>query len=291
MTDGLSESIISNVKLSNKEFVRLSEFIQRELGIKMPEAKKTLLESRLQKRLRFHGMRSYCDYCDYLFSPEGLEEELVYMFDLVTTNKTDFFREPDHFDYLFSTVLPEMMRTEGAGVKRPLMIWSAGCSTGEEPYTMAMVLSEFAAKHKPACFRFQILATDISTRVLEIAAKGVYAEERIEPIPLEMRRKYLLRSKDKEKGVVKMSPELRSVMKFRRVNFMEGDFGFRERMDIIFCRNVLIYFDKDTQETLLRRFCGHIVPGGYIFVGHSESLGGLDLPMTRVAPAVYRVVE
>lgn len=271
-----------------KDFRRLGEFIEAELGIKMPDVKKTMLECRLQKRLRILGLSSFTEYCDYLFSDAGIESELVHMIDMVTTNKTDFFREPAHFDYLVQDALPELTRSRGAGISKPLAIWSAGCSTGEEPYTLSIVLSEFAERYPGLGFRFFVLATDISSRVLEVAKRGVYDEEKVLPIPLEMRKKYLLRGRDKNKGVVRIVPELRRLVRFRRLNFMEGDFGMREPLDIIFCRNVIIYFDKETQGRLLNRFCRHLIPGGYIFVGHSESLSGLELPLVQVAPTIYR---
>lgn len=273
-----------NQSLSGKDFSRLSSFIYEQCGIKMPPAKKTMLEARLQKRLRALALPSFSDYCDYLFSQEGLRNELIMMVDLVTTNKTDFFREPDHFSYLVNTAIPEWQNKTGG--RRPLHIWSAGCSTGEEPYTLAMVLSEVAAAQDG--FSYQIMATDISTRVLEKARKGVYDEERIDPVPMQLRRKYLLRSKDRTNPLVRIAPELRARVRFGRLNFMDSDFGFREQLDIIFCRNVIIYFDRQTQEKLLNKFHGHLRTGGWIFMGHSETLNGLDVPLVQVHPTVYR---
>ncbi len=272
--------------MSEKDFRRLSEFIHSECGIKMPPSKKTMLEARLLKRLRNLGIRSFTEYCDYIFSPEGTERELIHMIDMVTTNKTDFFREPSHFDYLTQKALPELIRISDAGIRTRLMVWSAGCSTGEEPYTLAIVLSEFA--HEYSGFNFSILATDISTRVLEKAKTGIYEQDRIESISINLKQNYFLRGKDKNKGLVRIAPELRNMVRFRRLNFMDDDFGFRERMDIIFCRNVIIYFDRPTQEMLITRFCRHLAPGGYVFMGHSEALHGLNIPLYQVAPTIYR---
>jgi chemotaxis protein methyltransferase CheR len=202
---------------------------------------------------------------------------------MVTTNKTDFFREPDHFDYLTRTVLPDWcLRHEGAR----LNIWSAGCSSGEEPYTLAMVLSEYAVSHPG--FDFRILATDISTRVLEKAKAAIYPEALVEPVPMNLKKKYLLRSKDRSSGMVRIVPELREKVRFRRLNFMDQDFGMRDQLDIIFCRNVIIYFDRPTQEKLLQRFHRQMKPGAFIFMGHSETLSGLNVPLTSVYPTVYR---
>jgi chemotaxis protein methyltransferase CheR len=253
----------------------------------MPPAKKAMLVARLQKRLRSLDMKSFGDYIDYLFAPDGIKDELVRMIDLITTNKTDFFREPDHFDYLLQWVLPEWSQKHG-GCGKKLMLWSAGCSTGEEPYTLAMVLNEFAV----SCpgFDYQILATDISTRVLEKAEQAVYDEERIAPVPSSLRHKYLLRSKDKSRGLVRVVPGLREKVRFRRLNFMDGNFGMREPMDIIFCRNVIIYFDQSTQERLLNKFYTHLTKDGFIFMGHSETLNGLDVSLVMVHPTVYRKI-
>jgi chemotaxis protein methyltransferase CheR len=213
-----------------------------------------------------------------------MEEELTPMIDQVTTNKTDFFREPAHFDYLARKALPELTLS-----KKSIVLWSAGCSTGEEPYTLAMVLNEFADGHR-GC-DFTILATDISTRVLEKARLAVYDEEAVSPVPPELKKKYLLRSKDRTRSLYRVRPELREHVRFRHLNLMDGDFGFREQMDIIFCRNVIIYFDKPTQERLLNGFCRHLSPHGYLFMGHSETLFGMDLPLVQVAPTVYRRVR
>jgi chemotaxis protein methyltransferase CheR len=285
----MSSSIASSKSISDKDFERLSRFIRDACGIKITDVKRTMLEARLQKRLRVLQMESFTSYIDYLFSPSGLDNELTHMIDVVTTNKTDFFREPNHFQYLAERGLPELIKSDGCGSQRPLMVWSAGCSTGEEPYTIAMVLQEFSDNSRSR-FNYIILATDISTRVLERAAMAIYSEETADAIPPAFRKKYLLRSRDRSNRLVRISPELRARIRFRRLNFMDGDFGFREGMDIIFCRNVLIYFDRKTQETLLGRFCDYLVTGGHVFVGHSETLFGMDLPLVQVVPTIYRKV-
>jgi chemotaxis protein methyltransferase CheR len=248
-----------------------------------------MLEARLRKRLRALGMRSYSSYCDYIFGRQGTEEEIVHMIDVVTTNKTDFFREPKHFEYLAGTAVPELIGTSGAGTERRLSVWSAGCSTGEEPYTLAMVLSDLADRW--AGFHFLILATDISTLVLDSARNAVYEEEKIAPVPWEMKRRYLLRSRDRSRRLVRIVPALREKVKFRRLNFMDSDFGMLEPQHIIFCRNVIIYFDRPTQERLLNRFCDYLLDGGYMFMGHSETLHGLDVPLAQVAPTIYRKIS
>lgn len=274
--------------LSSKDFSRLSTFIYSEFGIKMPAGKQTMLEGRLAKRLRNLKLDSYTEYCDFLFSEAGKKTELVHLVNAVTTNKTDFFREPSHFDYLTQSVLPTLGKNSGAGVRSKLKIWSAGCSTGEEPYTLTMVLSEYAQLHPEFSAGYSILATDISTRVLQMAKNAVYHHDRIAPISQPLRKKYLLKSKDRNNPVVRIVPELRSQVTFGHLNFMVEDFGLRETLDIIFCRNVIIYFDKETQERLMHKFCRYLVPGGYLFLGHSESLHGYNLPLVQVAPTVYQ---
>ncbi len=243
----------------------------------------------MRKRLRSLGMSSFSEYCRYLFSSSGRDAERIHIIDVVTTNKTDFFREPGHFDYLARIAVPELLERYGAGRKQVFTAWSAGCSTGEEPYTLAIVLSEIALQYTR--FSYVVLATDISTKVLETARNAVYPEDRVVPVPPALRKKYFLRSKDRTNPRVKVAPEIRSTVKFRRLNFMDDDFGMREPLDVIFCRNVIIYFDRPTQEKLIRRFCRHLRPGGYIFMGHSETLHGMDLPLAQVAPTVYRRIS
>ena len=271
--------------MSVRTFSRFSHFIRSELGINITEAKKTMLQARLQKRLRLLGMSSFDDYYDFVFSPDGMAERLQ-MIDVITTNKTDFFREPRHFEYLTQTALPTLIQGKGAGINRRVLIWSAGCSTGEEPYTLAMVLSEFAAGHPG--FDFSIIGTDISTQVLQKAALGIYAHDKVAPVPMPLRKKYLLRSKDSGANQVRIVPALRKKVAFRRLNFMDPDFGLREPADIVFCRNVIIYFDRPTQELVLNRICRHLRSDGYLFMGHSETLNGLNVGLVPATSTVYR---
>ena len=271
--------------LSDREFHRFSAFIYDHAGIKMPPAKKTMLEARLQKRLKANSIGSFEEYSDYVFSQEGRATELIHLIDVVTTNKTDFFREPGHFDFMVKTALPNILNARGPS-RDPVRIWSAGCSTGEEPYTMAMVLSEFATGRPD--FKAAITASDICTQVLQTARTGIYPEERTDPIPLNLKKKYLMRSREKSKSLVRICPQLRSLVSFKRINFMDDDLGLAEKMDIIFCRNVVIYFDKPTQQTLMRKFHKQLKPGGYLFIGHSETLSGLDVDFKAVASTVYR---
>jgi chemotaxis protein methyltransferase CheR len=269
--------------MSPRDFDSFSQLIQERCGIKMPENKKIMLESRLKKRLRVLGYNDYADYKSFIFSDKGQKEELCHLIDVVTTNTTEFFRQPDHFAALNNGIL-EQCYTASTG-SRPLKVWSAGCSIGAEPYTLAIVLQEFAATHSG--FDYSILATDISGSVLKTAARAVYSTNQVRGIPDNLKRKYLLRSRDRAKDLVRIGPELRKKVRFGHLNFMEN-FTLNETMDIVFCRNVIIYFNRETQEKILQKICNHIRPQGYLFMGHSESLVGQNLPVVQIAPHIYQ---
>lgn len=270
--------------LSEHGFARFSEFITRELGIKMPPEKLPMLQGRLQRRLRMLEMTSLDEYQEYLFQLPSSSEEWIEFINQVTTNKTDFFREPKHFEFLVRTALPNL--AQSAGNPWHFKLWCAGCSSGEEPYTQAMVLADYASTHPG--FDFSIMATDISTRVLDHARTAIYDESRVEPIPAEFRKRYLLRGKNRDNPVVRIVPELRSKVRFGRLNFMDDDYGIREHFDAVFFRNVMIYFDKSTQQEVLTKQCRQIRKGGYLFVGHSESIVGLNLPVQQVTTSVFQ---
>lgn len=276
---------MQHITLLNKEFSRLSDFIYKECGIKMPPVKKILLESRLQKRLKTLHLDTFRDYCDYLMSPEGQNKELPSFIDRITTNKTDFFRNPAHFDFFSKTILPQFLKKNRS---KTLKIWSAGCSTGEEPYSIAMAIEEFKALCQLQSFDCSILATDISKEVLLKAKRAIYTEAQIAVVPLAMRKKYLLKSKNKQKELVKMGPQLRQYVQFGFFNLVNGPYNLKTMFDVIFCRNVLIYFDKPTQDMILTNLIKFLNPGGYLYLGHSESLLETSLILDTVAPTVYR---
>ena len=273
-------------RLSDSEFKTLSRFIEDSVGIRMPDNKRIMLEGRLNKRLRTLKISTFDEYINFAFSPEQRNGELVHMIDVVTTNKTDFFRESDHFDFLTEKLLPSRYRDSGWGARTPLRVWSTASSTGEEPYTLAMVLEEFSSTVSP--FSYSLLATDISTHVLEKARAAVYTETRLEPVPQALKKKYFLKSRDREKGLVRVKPALRKKVVFSRLNLMQERYPLRQPFEIVFCRNVIIYFDRDRQLALLKRLYDQLVPGGYLFVGHSETLTGTSIPFQTVAPTVYR---
>jgi len=244
-----------------------------------------MLEVRLRHRLRNLGLGSLAEYCSYLFQKGTFADELPNLIDVVTTNKTDFFRESRHFDFLVRTAVPSLARS-GPNPNGNLMAWSAGCSTGEEPYTLAMVLSEYA-EQRPG-FRFRLLGTDISNAVLEHARRAVFKSEVVKAVPRDFQRKYFLQSRNRERQLYRIVPELRQTVEFRRLNLMDADFGMGGLCDVIFCRNVIIYFDQPTRERLFDRLIRQLQPGGYLFLGHSETLNGTGLPMNLAGPTVYR---
>jgi len=271
-------------RLSKRNFDLLSKFIYDYSGIKMPLNKVTMLEGRLRRRLRVAGIASFDGYCDYLFKQGGLESEAVHLIDAVTTNKTDFFREPKHFEYMVHAALPNLL---AAYADRRLRIWSSACSTGAEPYTLAMVMSEFLAASAPERDYF-ILATDLSTDVLQKGQRGIYQNDLLQPVPSDMMRKYVMRSSDPGRQEMRITPKLRSKVGFARLNLMDDRYPVGDPMHIVFCRNVLIYFDKPTQNHVLSRLCDSLLPGGYLFVGHSETVTGFDLPIKQVANTVFQ---
>jgi len=272
--------------LSGRDFQRLAQFIHGYSGIKMPPTTKTRVEGRLRKRVSAVGVNDLSDYCRYLFDRGGLDDESIHLIDAVTTNKTEFFREPDHFKFLAEVAVPTLLAARSNWVKAPLKIWSAASSIGAEPYTLAMVVADLGERFEG--LRFSILATDLSSRVLTMAVKGIYPEEMITPVPAEMRRCYLRRGKGKSRGLVRIAPELRRQVQFGRLNLVDPPYAIDRDLDVIFCRNILIYFDKPTQQNVLEHLCNHLRPGGYLFLGHSESLSGGGLPVKPAAATVFR---
>jgi chemotaxis protein methyltransferase CheR len=271
--------------LSQKSFARFAGYITSELGIKMPDSKLTMIQSRLLRRTRELQLSSIEEYGKYFFTDSN-HEEREYFINAITTNKTDFFREPEHFDFLVEVALPKLCAGLDPRMSR-LNVWSAACSSGQEPYTLAMVLSEYALRNPG--FTFAILGTDISTKVLEHARKAVYEEALTAPIPAALRKKHLLRSRDHSSGLVRIAPALREKVSFHQLNFMSESYRIQDMFDIVFCRNVLIYFDRKTQESVICKICRNLKPGGYLFVGHSESLAGMDVPVKQVKTAVFRM--
>ncbi len=268
-------------KLTLAQFKKLGEFIQQNYGIQMPDSKKVLLEGRLQKRIKHNNLNNFTEYIEYLFSDKGKAKEVSFFVDAISTNKTDFYREPHHFDFLRETFLPTF-----SAHNSHLKIWSAAASSGEEPYTVAIELCEFIEKNPN--FSYEMLGTDISTEILQRASKGIYDEKRIDIIPLHIKKKYFLRSKNKEKRTVKVAPILQKNLRYRTINLTIPLVGIPNDFDMVFCRNVLIYFNREMQEKVINAICAKLKPGGYLFLGHSESTTGIKAPVTQIAPTIYK---
>jgi len=272
---------LNRVEMTREDFLKLSNFITANYGIKLPEVKRVMLQSRLQKRLRILNMNSFDEYCEYVFK-KGNEDEIIHMIDLVSTNKTDFFREPGHFEFLKNSALPDIIQRKKLKL---LKIWSAGCSSGEEPYSIAIALSEYL-KIYPG-IEFSILGTDISARILNKAIEGIYEETKIDMVPIELKKRYFLRSKDRNKKKVRVVKELRGKVSYQRLNLMDNYYEINENFDLIFCRNVLIYFDRANQEKIINRLCMNLKKGGYFFLGHSESVLKMDIPLKQIKPSTF----
>ncbi len=273
-------------QIAPADFARLRALIEDRCGIQLPDTKRPMVEARLRKRLLQLGLASFSDYWRLLFDPAHRATELVPLTDALTTNKTDFLREPAHFALLEQTVLPALYAS-GIGRQTPMRVWSAASSTGEEPYTLAMVLSQWGRSQRS--LDFSVLGTDISTRVLARAREGTYDEAAVAPLSESWRRAYLLRARGASSPApFRIAPELRARVRFGQLNLMDADYGLPHRYHIIFCRNVMIYFNRQTQAEVTRKLTENLVPGGYLFVGHSESLQSLDLPLTALAPSAYQ---
>lgn len=281
--------MIGQDSLSAQDHIRVAEFVEAVAGIQLPEHKRSLIETRLRKRLKPTGHASLKDYLDFALSPAGAATEQPLLIDAITTNKTDFFREPTHFDFLGRLVRDRLAPLQKVGWTRPLSVWSAGCSTGEEPYTLAMVLMELQ-QGLPG-FQFTIEASDIAPSVLKVAEKGIYPDTNIAPIPMPLRRRYLLRSKRKELALIRVGPELREAVHFFPFNLRLDEYPRMPQYDIIFCRNIMIYFNNEDREMIVRQFHGALRPGGLLFIGHSESVAHQKLGFESVAPTIYRRIE
>ncbi len=268
--------VFAECELTAPQFTRITTMLYEHAGIRMREGKEGLVRARLAKRLRTLGLPDFDAYLSFVQS-EPSKAEFAEMIDALTTNKTSFLREVSHFDYLREQVLPSL--------NGPVRIWSAGCSTGEEPYTLAMLLND--AYGADASRRVKILATDISRRVLAQAKAGRYPAEVMSDVPAPWMQRYWSKRQDESgRPVSEAAPSLRSLVQFAKLNLMEH-WPMQGPFDAILCRNVMIYFEKATQQKLVERYWALLRPGGHLFVGHSESLTGLTHRFRYVQPAVY----
>ncbi len=278
----MSETIAVDKGLTLKpsEFRQISQLVYDRFGLDLKKGKEALVAARLGQRLRKGGFNSFDDYYRHVLA-DKTGEALIQLIDSLTTNHTSFLRERAHFEFL-SRASNEEFRDAAT-----LEIWSAACSSGEEPYSIAMCLSEAMDRRGGKRRNVRILATDISTRVLNTAKRGVYAEERFRDVPPAWQKAYLLRGAGECKGLFKLRPKLISLVTFERLNLIEP-FRHKQLFHVIFCRNVMMYFDKGTQQDIVQRLSQCLQPGGYLFVGHSESLTGVEHELKYVQPATYR---
>lgn len=273
-------------EMSASDFQNFSALIYEESGIHLTASKKSMLVARIFKRLKALDIDSYSLYYEYLLDQRVRRDEIENLINVVSTNKTEFFRENAHFDLLKNMAVPELSKSSRFGSTKTFYAWSAGCSTGEEPYTIAKVLSETLDNNTRADFR--LLATDISTDVIAKARTAVYSRRDVEAIPEIYKKKYLMRGKGPMEGFYKIVPELRSKIEFKRLNLQDSFYQLETKMDFIFCRNVVIYFDRESQKKVYTNLYNSLVPGGFLFIGHSETLAGTGLNMKRVAPTVFQ---
>ena len=283
MTEG-----IGSYKMSDTEAARFINFISENCGISLSKDKKNMLSARLYRRICALGLESFSEYYNYLVNGEDTRDEILTLIDIVTTHKTEFFREAKHLDYLRSTAVPSLRETP-AGRVNAINIWSAGCSTGEEPYSIAMSMAEYFGGTENA--NFNILASDISLRVLKIARQAVYDKSEMAAIPPALAGKYVMSGKNNASNLCRIIPELRNRVSFEQINLIEDDFLSHKKMDIIFCRNVIIYFNNAAIGALVKKFYKALNPGGHLFIGLAESIYNNTHNLVAVAPSIYRKPE
>lgn len=269
--------------MTDDDFHAFSELVHQKAGINLHEGKKELVRARLARRIREGSFNGFRDYFNFIIS-EKSGDELVQLLDSISTNLTHFFREPRHFNYMAQDILPRLSES-GKKNGKQLRIWSAGCSTGEEPYSIAMVVMENMPS--TAGWDIKILATDLSTKVLATASGGMYYQDSLKDVSQSLLRRYFQKGRGKWEGYYRVKPSIKKTIYFRRLNLIEP-FPFSKPFDLIFCRNVMIYFNKETQADLVARFYDALAKDGHLFIGHSESLTGVSHNFKYVQPTIYR---
>jgi chemotaxis protein methyltransferase CheR len=272
----------TDATLTDPDYDYLCQLIYERSRIHLGPDKRVLVASRLAKRLRQLGLKNYSEYCDLMRSPAGTEE-LQFLIDRISTNHTHFFREVKHFEFISEAIIPAWQKVKSRS--EPFRIWSAASSTGEEPYSLAIHLAEHFAPAEAG--RWQIAGTDISTRVLEVAKQGIYEAEKLTNVSPGVVRRHFQKGEKKWADYFRVKDELRRHVHFHHLNLLAGAYPFAWKFDLILCRNVMIYFDRPTQETLVQQLASHLVPGGFLLVGHSESLSGVRHALKLVRPAIY----
>lgn len=277
--------ITGSADISDREFEMFRKLIFEKSGINLHQGKRELVRTRLGSRLRRLGFRTYREYYKYVEDDKS-GDELVNLLDAISTNLTSFYREMNHFQFLIKTIIPEMVERKRAAGVREARAWSAGCSSGEEPYSIAFTLMDHMETIQT--WDVKILATDISTQMLERAAGGLYTEEQAKTLPRNILLKYFTREDVDGKKMYRIRDEVKEVVFFKRFNLVTSGFPFKRKFDFIFCRNVMIYFDKPTQQTLVNKFYSVLAGGGYLLIGHSESLTGIRHQFKYVQPTIYQ---
>ncbi len=269
--------------LSDKEFKLFSELVYSAIGINLGSAKKELVRTRLGKRLRALKIPSFKEYYRYVTNEN--KDELTNLFDAISTNLTSFFREDRHFHFLTSRLLPDLEAKKKKMGDKTIRVWSSACSTGEEPYSIAITMAEYFKGEND--WDIKILATDISTKVIDVAGKGVYRADRLKTVPPQAIKKYFTKGRAENEGSYIVNDNLRKMVFIRRINLLAQSWPFKRQFDFIFCRNVLIYFDKYTQSKVVSNFFKHLQKNGYLFLGHAESLAGVNTPLVYIQPTIY----
>jgi chemotaxis protein methyltransferase CheR len=294
----------SLVAMDMREFKTFRELIHRKTGIWLRDGKQAMLAGRLSKRLRHHGMTDFATYAAYVEKVQDGGKELAEIINCVTTNKTSFFRERHHFDFLAQTLVPGLVAGGALGRARSIRVWSAACSTGEEPYSIAISLLEALktghvsgspaplpgqAPSPPGGWQVEVVASDIDTVVLATAGQGIYDQASLEDVPQAMQTKYFLRGKGNMSGQVRVKKEVAQLVKFQRLNLMDSQWAINGRFDAIFFRNALIYFNRETQEVFLRKMLGYLKPRGYLILGHSEHVPWLNDSVEALSNTIHQL--
>ncbi|WP_233993135.1 protein-glutamate O-methyltransferase CheR [Thiomicrorhabdus sp. Milos-T2] len=266
----------------DQDFGRVKTIVYDFAGIDLNDSKKNLVYNRLSKRIRFLNMQSFSEYLDFVDS-QG-EAEFVHLINAITTNLTFFFRENHHFDYLAKTVIPGLVESNSSSKK--IRIWSAGCSTGEEPYSIAIVLKE----SMPPGWDAKVIATDLDSNVVNTGQMGVYKTDRLKGVSEERKKRWFLKGSGSQAGFVKVKPELQDIIEFGQLNLM-NDWPIKDSIDVIFCRNVVIYFNKPTQTKLFSRYADRLPDNGHLFIGHSESLYKVSDRFELLGQTIYKKVK
>jgi len=277
---------MNSVSLEDDEFRLISKLVYDKFGIKLSEQKKTLVIERLQKILRTGGFSSFKDYYDYILT-EATGTAILTFIDKISTHHTFFFRESEHFEFLKTNGFPELINEIRAQGRKDIKIWCAGCSSGEEPYSLAMIANDYFKEHAPG-IEISILATDISVTSIEKAESGIYPAQSVMQIPTLLRQKYFTSIGD---GNFSIKKSLKDLILFRRLNLMRDDYPFKGKFDIIFCRNVMIYFDLPTRQKLIERYSRYTENHGYLLIGHSESIDRNCHCYKFIKPAIYKKIS